>query len=187
MADFGIGEGLALASIAATTVGTGVAVAGAESSAAAQSKSAAYSAQVAANNAQIANQNASYAAQAGQEKATEQSLKSRAQVGAAIAGEAAQGVDVNSGSALDVQTTDREVGKLETQQVANNAALQVYGYRSQATGFSADSGLDTAKAANALQAGDISATGDALSGAASVGEKYAKFQNSGALPADNSL
>ncbi|MEO6779425.1 MAG: hypothetical protein ABI196_00635 [Bradyrhizobium sp.] len=182
MADFGIGEAIAIASVAATAVGAGVSYLGAQQSAAAQSKSAAYGAQVAANNAQIANQNATYARQAGEAKATTQSLQARARLGAAVTGEAAQGIDITTGSAADVQGTDRALGQLDTETVRNNAALTAYGYRSQSTNFTAQSGLKSAQSASALAAGDIAGTGDLVSGAASVGQKFVGFQNSGALP-----
>jgi hypothetical protein len=174
--------GVAIASVAATAIGAGVSYIGAQQSAAAQSKAAGYQAQVAANNATIANQNATYARQAGEAKATTQSLQARARLGAAVTGEAAQGVDVTTGSAADVQATDRALGQLDTETVRNNAALTAYGYRSQSTGFTAQSGLDQAQSANALAAGNIAGVGDLVSGAASVSQKFLGFQNSGALP-----
>ena len=139
----------AIAGAAASVAGTVVSAMGAEQSAKAQQQSAAYQAQVAANNATIANQNAEAATKAGATQATTQSLQNRARLGAVVAGEAANNVDVTSGSAVDVQQTQRELGQLDVETTVNNANLQAYGYRSQATGYTAQSGLETATAANA--------------------------------------
>jgi hypothetical protein len=167
---------LAGVSAAAGLAGTAVSAAGAIQSGKATAANASYQAQVAANNALIANQNAEAATQAGAANAAAQSLANRATVSKAVAGAAASGVDVNSGSAADVTTTDREVGQLDTLTTINNAALQAYGYRSAATSDTAQAQLDTAEAAQAPIAGDISAGGDLLSGASSVGSKWAAFQ-----------
>jgi hypothetical protein len=181
----GISAGTAAIIGAVTAVAsTAVGVYGSMQSAAAQSKAANYQAQVAANNATIADQNARYAKQAGAEKAAEESLQGRARLGAAITGQAAGGLDVNSGSALDVQATDRAMNKLDTEQVLNNAALNAYGYRSQATGFSANSQLDKMAASSALTAGDINATGSLLSGASGVADKFAKYKQDGTFGSD---
>jgi hypothetical protein len=151
-------------------------------SASAQSKAANYSAQVAANNAKIANQNAEYATQAGQAKATSESLQSRAAMGAALSGAAANNLDVNTGSPAAVQQSERQVGELGTETTVNNAALQAYGYRSQSTSFTAQSSLDTSQAQSAITAGEFGAGGDLLSGASSVGSNWANYQ----LKAQNS-
>jgi hypothetical protein len=173
---------VAIGSLAVGAVGAGVSAMGAIQSGQAQSKAAAYQAQVAANNATTANQNAEYATQAGQAAAQAQSLKARELMGATATGFAASGVDPNSGSAADVAVTNRETGQLSTLNTVNNANLQAYGYRTQATSDTAQSALDTATAQQATTAGNISAAGDMLSGAASVGSKYVQFQNAGALP-----
>ena len=69
-------------------------------------------------------------------------MKSAAASGRLKAGQAANGVDVNSGSAVAVQSGQRKAGLLDTATVANNAELQAYGYRSQAAGFNAQAGLE---------------------------------------------
>ena len=170
--------------ISATTLGlvsgiasAGVGALGAISNANAQAANASYQAQVAKNNATIASQNAEYATQAGSEKATEASLKARERLGAVTTALAASGVDVNTGSAADVEKTQRETGSLETQQVVNNAALQAYGYRSQSTGYQAEAGLESAEAAEAPTAGLLSATGGLLGSASSLGLNYQILQN----------
>ena len=131
-----------------------------------------YAAQVAQNNATIANQNATYATAAGQTQAANQSLKGAATAGRIKASQAASGIDVNTGSALNVQEGQREQSQLDTETVLNNAELQAYGYRSQAMGFTAQSGLESQEAEEAPIGGALNATGDLLSSASSVGLKY---------------
>lgn len=173
--------GIATASLATSAIGAGVGAIGAISSAQSQSANANYQAQVAKNNATIAANNAEYATQAGQEKAQETSLKAREQQGAITTAIAANGLDVDTGSASDVEKTQAETGSLATQNVVNAAALQAYGYRSNETSFQAQSGLETAEAGQAETAGDISAAGGLLGGASSVGLNYAKLQQAGAF------
>ncbi len=172
----------AAAALPAIALGAGIAGAatsayGAISSANATSANANYQAQVARNNAITASQNAEYTTQAGQEKAQQNSLQERAKLGQVRSGLAAQGVDVNSGSALADQQTQRETGSLSTQQIIDNAALQAYGYRTQQTSDTAQSALDTQEAGQASTAGDLSAAGGLLGSAASVGSNYLMLQN----------
>jgi len=139
----------------------------------AQGQSANYQAQVASNNAIIANQNATHAEQAGEEQAQEQSIKGAAAGGRIKAAQGANGVDVNSGSAVDVQASEREENKLDTENVFNNAQLQAYGYRTQSTSYEAQAGLDTMAAEDAPIEGALGATGGLLSNASSIGFKWA--------------
>lgn len=131
-----------------------------------------YQSQVASNNATIAQNNAKYAMEAGQVKAEPASLKAAQQGGAVKASQAANGVDVNSGSAVDVQTSERERGNLDTQTTLANADLQAYGYRTQATNYEAQSQLDNAQAEQAPIGAALSATGGLLSSASSTGFKW---------------
>jgi len=131
-----------------------------------------YQAQVARNNAQIAEQNAVYATQAGRAAAENQSRKGAAQVGQIKVAQAAGGVDVNSGSAEDVQVGQREVNQLDTETVLNNAQLHAYGYRTQATNFQAEANLDTMKGEQAVEGAYLKAGGDLLSSASGISGKW---------------
>lgn len=162
-------------------IGAGVSAIGALGSASATASAANYQAQVAQNNATIAAQNAETATQAGQAQATAQSLQGRAALGAITSGEAANGLDINSGSALDTRATQREFNELNTETTAANAALQAYGYRTQSTNFQAEAGLQQMTASSALEAGGIGAAGSLLGGASSLGLKWSILQNAGAL------
>ena len=140
----------------------------------AQSKAANYQAQVASNNAKIAEQNAIHAEQAGAQATEAQSKKGAAQQAAIKGAIAANGVDVNSGSAVDVQESAREQSKLDTLNQDHNTQLQVYGYRTQETGYNAQAELDKATAEQAPIGAAIGATGGLLSNASSIGFNAAK-------------
>ena len=126
-------------------IGAGLGAGGSIMSGFAQANAAKYQATVASNNALIAEQNAQYAAGAGATQVENQELKEAQQQAGVRAGLAADGVDVNSGSAAKVQTSQREIGALDTSAVASHAAETVYGYRTQAQSYDAQSALDKAE------------------------------------------
>ncbi len=141
---------------------------------------ATYQAQVAANNATIANQNAGYTIAAGLRKSSDVSMKGAEDVAKVRNTMATNGIDVNTGSAVNVQQSAREIEKLDTETAMNNAQLQAYGYRTQATNYEAESGLEKKKAASALVGADyaaegaeLNATAGMLSTASSLGSKWA--------------
>lgn len=138
----------------------------------ATSKNASYQAAVASNNAITAANNANYASEAGEAKASNESRKGAAASGKLKTTQAANGVNVNSGTAVDVQTGERETNQLDTETTLNNSELQAYGYRTQQTGFEAESELDEAKAAQAPIGADLSAAGGILSNVSSIGTKW---------------
>ena len=150
-------------------IGAVVSAAGTMFSAISQGQAASYQAQVANNNAKAAEQNAEYTAHAGDLKAVQTSEKSAGRVGAVKAAMAANGIDTNQGSAVDVNTSARTEGQQDTQMVQNNAALQVYGYRVQSMNFKSQAQLDSAEAEDAPIAGLLGGMGSLLGGASSWG------------------
>ncbi len=67
--------------------------------------------------------------------------------------QAANNIDVTSGSAVDVQATDRALGNMDVATTVGNAALTAYGYRSAATNATAEAGVEQATAAQAPHRG----------------------------------
>lgn len=159
--------------------GAGISAIGAITGGIAARNAANYQATVARNNQTIALQNAARAEQAGNVQAEAQGRKGAAQVAGIKVGQAASGVNVNTGSAVDVQAGQREINQLDTETVLNNAELHSYGYRSQASNFDAESKLDEAKANNAVPAAALSATGSLLSSASSLGLKWSGTPSGG--------
>ena len=139
-----------------------------------------YSAAVAAQNAEIANQRSDRAIAAGSQKASMESLKGAANLGAIKAGQAAAGVDVNTGSAVRVQESARMLNKLNADTTMNNAQETAYGYKVEASQDEAQAKLDVmggeqakSGADRAANAQTINAFGSGLLGAATaVGPKW---------------
>lgn len=122
----------AIIGVVAAVAGTAVSVVGAEQSASAQRQSAAYQAQVAANNQQMANTFAQQSAQQGEAQAAQVEQKTRAVAGSITAAQAANNIDVNTGSALDVKTGAAETGQLDALTIRSNAARAAYGFQTKA-------------------------------------------------------
>lgn len=160
-------------------VGAATSAAAAISAGDAQSAQARYQAQVAKNNAQIAQQNAEYSSQAGEAQALNTGLKGAARVAHVKAAEAANNLDVNSGSPVAVRAGEAETAKLDTMTTRNNALLQAYGYQTQGANYTSQAGLDESVAANAPIGADLSAAGGLLGSASSLGFKWSGMQESG--------
>ncbi len=176
-----------LGTIAAVSgvLGVGVSAYSAVAQGNAASKAASYQAQVARNNQTIASQNARHASQVGEAEALNAGLKGAAKVGAARAAFAANNVDVNSGSALDVISGEAATGRQDQLTVANNAAEKVYGYRTQGSNFGATAGLEDAESTGARNAGALGAAGTLLGNASSIGFKWQQMQEPGGTWAGN--
>ena len=166
---------LTAASIGATLIGAGVSAFGSIESSDAASASASYQSQVAANNATIAGENAQYAKAAGEAQVTQSELKTAATIGAIKTNQAASGLDVNSGSNEDVQSSAKELGELDALTIRNSAAKQAYGYQVQSTSFTQQSQLSSAQSQQDLTAGMFGAGSSILGGASSATNNYAKF------------
>lgn len=138
----------------------------------AASNAANYQAAVARNNATIAQQNAVRAEQAGAAAAENESRKGASKVAKIKVAQAASGVDVNTGTAVDVQAGQRETNQLDTETVFQNSMLHAYGYRTQAQNFESEARLDEMKGEAAKTAGYLGAAGSLLSNASSIGGKW---------------
>lgn len=134
-----------------------------------------YNATVAAENAKVADQNATWAAQAGEAQAGEESQKTRATVGSIKAAQAANGIDVNTGSAVDVRSSAAELGQLSAINIRSNAARTAYGYQTASSSQTAQSQLDTYNAQQERLAGETGASTTILGGVSNAGLNYSKF------------
>lgn len=176
-----MGVALPIIAIGATVVGTAISAYGAYSAGVTGKAVANYQAAVANNNATIAKQNADYATEAGNAKAQQQELTTRALIGSEISGQASSGLDVNSGSAVDVRRSAAALGTLSELNIRNNAAREAYGFTSQGSNYTAEAGLDTAKGSAALTSGELSAAGTLIGGAAKTYDMVSNFQRTGAF------
>lgn len=165
----------ATVAIGAAVIGTAVSAYGAIQqgeaagrAADAQAQMSRYQAEVARNNQQIAKNMADREIAAGQAAAQAESMKTAARVAKLRAGMAAHGVDVSTGSAVDVQSSERKMGALDAETVLANAQVKAYGYQSKAYGYGADAGLYDTAGANASATASASRTGGYLKAAGTL-------------------
>lgn len=157
--------------------GAAISAAGQAEAGEAKSNAAAYQSQVAANNAQIATLNSKLDIQAGEVAATNQGLKTRAQVRSEKATQGAAGIDVNTGSAPQVRAGTEQMGMLDALTIRSNASKKAYSDIVEATSDTAQSKLDTMESDQAGMAGEIGAAGTLLSGVSTVGGNYSRWQS----------
>lgn len=152
---------------------------GASQTADATASSYNYKAAVASNNAIIAKRNADAATAAGGVAAQQNDLKTKNLVGTQLVAQASNGLDVGSGTNVNVRQSAEELGHLDTLTILNNAAKNSAGFKAQGMNFEAEAGLDTASAKNAKTAGDINVATSLLGGASSVSSKWLSYTQKG--------
>lgn len=166
---------IAQTGMATTGIGSVIGAVGNIESGYSNANAAKYQAQVAENNSAIAGRNAEFATQEGNVQAENQGLKNRSQAGSIIANTAANGIDVNSGSAKQVQQSQQILGNLDAMTIRSNAAREAYGYQTQAQNFTAEAALKSSEAKNDVSAGFMGAGSSLLSGASSLGKQYSAW------------
>ncbi len=167
-----VGSAAAAASSAAATatpvlgaLGAITTAGGALMSADATAKNAKYQSAVARNNAIVNSYGANQSANAARNEAQTASMQNAARLAGIKTSIAASGLDVNSGSAEDVQQSQREVGELSTENVYQKGLMQNYGYQIASQNDTAQSKLYDQEAAQAPVAGILNATGSLLGNA----------------------
>ena len=155
-------------------VGAVVQVGSALYTAHAQEQAAAANAGISRYNAQVADLQAAQALDQGEFAAGQIGSKSRVMVGDQRAAYAAQGIDVNSGSAAEVQQATQEISKRDIDTVRLNAMRAAWGYKTQAQSLrmAADAGI---------AAGNNQAIGSVLTGAAEAGKSLYSAYDKGAF------
>lgn len=112
-------------------------------------------------NAQVADLQAQDALARGDVLAGRRRLQTEQVIGEDRASLGAQGVDVNKGSAVDVQADARYLGELDAMTIKNNAAREAWGYQVQAQDY-------RTRAALAYRTGAFGAAGTLLTGASDL-------------------
>lgn len=166
-------------SIGATVIGGGVATAGVLNKGSAEANMYTYQAGVAQMNKQIADQNAEYALAAGDSQAQIAGMQTRAQIGATKAQQGGSGLDVNSGTGVNVRQSEAEIGSANQAMIRANATREAYGYKVQGAQYDAQAGLDQYAAKTSKTAGNISAATSILGTASSVSTKWLDFSKQG--------
>lgn len=162
-----------------TILSTVVSAAGSVMQGQAAQQQAEYQAAVARQNQQIANQYADQELQKGNAEYENQERKTRAAIGSQLAGQGASGLDVNSGSLVDIRSSTAELGKLDSLTTYNNAEKSSYGYKVKATSFANEAQLYDQKGDNAAMAGWIGAGSSLLGGATSFADKWNTYSRLG--------
>ena len=172
--------------LVAGAVGIGSSIFGATTSAAAANQQAQaqfgmnqYQAQVATINQQVQLQNADFARQQGSITAMNYGLSTGQNIGQTKAAQASSGFDVNSGSAAQVRSSERNVENLNLNQIRANTALTAYNYDVGASAQSNQAGLYRLAGTNAVAAGNIAATSSIIGGASSVATKWMQASSLG--------
>lgn len=138
-----------------------------------------YQAQVARINSQIDKQNEEYARNKGEIEATQYGMKARQQAGAIRAAQGASNIDVNSGSAVEVQNSQRKISQMDLTQIRSNAAKVAYDYDVKSTMDLNQANLDVMAGENAKKAGDINAMSSILGTVGSVSSKWLQGSQQG--------
>lgn len=94
-----------------------------------------YKQSVANANSRLANLQAQDATDRGESNASDQLKKTKQLISSQRAALAAQGLDINQGSAKDVQDESAMLGAQDALTIRNNAAMEAWGFRSQADNF----------------------------------------------------
>lgn len=172
---------IASASLTLAEAGAAVGVVGAGVGAYSSIKQAQFQSNIAARNAEIAKQNADASLNAGNAAEGAKKLETGRRVGAALAAQGANGVDVGYGSPASLRGALQSEGDLDALTIRNNAASAALGYMQQSAGFSTESSLDKKSAANLALGGTLGVGASYIGGASSVASKYAKYKTEGAL------
>lgn len=175
-----MGISLATATLIAMAAAAAASAAGTAISSIQQSKQADYQSKVAENNNVIAQQMAQDALNRGQAKEQEQRRKTAALISNQRTAFAANGVDINSGSAVDVQADTAGLGELDALNIRNNAQREAYGFQSQGMNYSAQSDLYKYSADTTMANMPLNTATSALGGASSVASKWYSFNKMGA-------
>ncbi len=135
--------------------------------AAAQRKAGEANAEIAGINARIADMQADDALRRGEKDEKRHRLDVKKFIGSQRVALAAQGIEVDSGTALELQEETAGLGELDALTIRNNAAREAWGYRVQAQDA-------TYRGEIALQNSKMQANATLLEGASRIGSMYYK-------------
>jgi hypothetical protein len=160
-------------------VGTFVQMAGQSAQYDAQANAAMYQAQVAKNNEKIAKMNASTTVLAGFDEQYKKGLETRALIGTQKAAQAANNIDVTSGSAKSVRDSTYILGRMDEMTIMQNATRKADQYMAQAMNYAAEAGLYEYQAETAETAKQFAMMSTLIGGATSFADKWKSWQTVG--------
>lgn len=182
---------IAMASLAATAVGTGVSVMGQMQQQQAQQQAMAMQGAQAIYQGQVARQNQTFAQQQGERQAADAKARGEVaeasrrrlmgqQIGEQTARLAGQGTDLE-GSPTDILGDTAAAGEFDALTIRSNAAREAYGYKLSGemagAGYGNDATMAGYKAGNSNYTPSYLGAGSSLlAGASNLGEKWLRFQ-----------
>lgn len=172
---------LSVASIAASVAGGVMQYSAQKQAGAAQSNALRYEADVAQNNSVIQEKLAKDAIERGKTDEQMHRIKIGQLKSQQINAFAKNGVEVDSGSPLDVLSDTAMIGELEALTIRNNAERDAYGYRVQGMNYSASAANNRTAASTARSSANTSAMTSVLSSTANVADKWYGYKASGAF------
>ena len=145
----------------------------------AKSQAYKYQSSMAWYNAAIAKQNQKYAFDVGEQQAERQGIAGAAQAGQIKAAQGASGVDVNTGSAKQVQDSQHLVSQMDLNTIREKAAKTAYDFSVRAVNYENQAkGYDIA-AKNAQTEGKIGMVSSLIGAAGSVASKWSQGNQMG--------
>jgi len=148
---------------------------------------ASYEAQQLEFNSKLADLNARSTERVGKENAQNYKTQIKQLIGSQRASMAAQGIDISSGSALDIQVETAELGALDALTIRNNAFREAAGYRIEAAGYTGQAEFTRvageSNARNTLISGGLSAINQGFQTYAAAGGSNGGSNVQGTTPA----
>lgn len=134
-----------------------------------------YQARVAQINAGVAGEQAAAETVAGNIRAETSGLRTAQRMGETRAGIGAGNLDIGSGSAKQVLSSEAEVGQFEQSTIRNEAARKAYGYQVSGFGDVAQANLDIAAGHGARTEAAFNVATSLLGGATQVSDKWTRY------------
>lgn len=170
---------MAQMSLVGSGAGTGLSMASALLGGKSSSKTYMYQAGVAEVNKKIALQNADFARETGEKEAQSFGTKVAYRRGDIKVNQAASGLNVNSGSNLEVQRSQELTDATDMATIRDSAARRAYGFETEAASQDAQSKAYKSAAKNAKTSGFIGAMTSLVGGATSVADKWTQGKQLG--------
>lgn len=167
-----------IVAIATTALSTAASVAGSIQQGRAAKQQADYQAAVARNNQIIAQRKADDARERGRLAELQKRRETAQLIGRQRAGAAARGVEVDSGSAVDITADTAAFGELDALTIRSNAEREALGFEAEANQFEAEGQLRRLSGRNQRTGSYFAAGGTLLSGGSKVADKWYTFYGS---------
>ncbi|UYN96544.1 MAG: hypothetical protein KIT25_06325 [Enhydrobacter sp.] len=172
-----MGAAVPVISIASTLIGTGLGIASQSQQANARAAEANYRAEVARRQQEIAERNARLVEQRGAVELDRSRLETASLMGSQRARLAAQGGDVNSGTALDILGDTARAGAFDARTIRSNTDWNAWRHRLQADDALSSASAHRVQAANALAGLPYGIGSSLLGGASSLATKWDRFRH----------